>query len=392
MVGPDSSLVFGLMWYVYLPSYLKILLRSFMKKFYWFLIFGLFVVSCRKGEGSTPKEEKPDSIPPLITSNKNLPSKMGTVCPLCSTIKLTEESVANVHPLLLKYMRNEIAARRWHSFKDKALRSYFSQKSWYKLNAIAGLFSTIEHYNMALIAKYEAKWKKSGDEEQKYCKFGKKSALFDLNGDGKMERILYDRSNFKISINGITHKLDGENLAPCFTIVDLNMHDKQKEILVKDYGPSDDFSLTFLGYKEGEITKVGYMSGLTYTMDGLSHITVADSPGSLLCTWSHEEDYKLNSSSKLVKIPRSFYPMNKTGQIVTMKTNLTLIKSPTDPAVAFTVKKGDKVTIDGCDGKKHCKITNANGQSGWIELKNHITIKSLNKMSPEVFDGIILAG
>ncbi len=69
---------------------------------------------------------------------------------------LAHADLQNLSPVQLRIARNEIFARKGRYFKDDALRSYFSQFSWYRPYAWDVPLNAIEQANVSLIVAQES--------------------------------------------------------------------------------------------------------------------------------------------------------------------------------------------------------------------------------------------
>ena len=76
---------------------------------------------------------------------------------------------------------------------------------------------------------------------------------------------------------------------------------------------------------------------------------------------------------------------------VTVIRELTLVKSPEDPAKAFTISPGESVTIKDTDDREWCSVLNSKGETGWFAVDNFDVIRDSGLHANEVFEGLSYA-
>ena len=82
----------------------------------------------------------------------------GTQYDYLSTRYLTEDDISGYDRGQIRVLKNSIYARHGRIFKDKALREYFNEQSWYRgtRNEVpAGEFNKYENANIMFLKKYE---------------------------------------------------------------------------------------------------------------------------------------------------------------------------------------------------------------------------------------------
>lgn len=101
------------------------------------------------------------SIPRKTTTNKAKKTTnvvWGTQYDYLSTRYLTEDDISGYDRGQIRVLKNSIYARHGRIFKDKALREYFNEQSWYRgtRNEVpAGEFNKYENANIMFLKKYE---------------------------------------------------------------------------------------------------------------------------------------------------------------------------------------------------------------------------------------------
>lgn len=292
--------------------------------------------------------------------------------------KLTEADLIGMDKDTLRLARNEIFARHGYVFKDEAIKTYFEGKGWYQENtAFDGNLSATEKSNVEFL-KY--------NEDSVVVKV---KDDVDLNGDGKKESIRFWSLHyfFALYINDQWIQQEVTDLNQDFKIVDIDPKDSYKEIIISEFGTSDDYYSYYYTYNGKEILHMGNTEGIladeysTIEIKGNGKVkTFARSD--FLHTWFYDNYYKLDQSHKLVNVPQKLYAMNYE---VTMLKELPLQKSPTDKSIAVTLEPGEKVTLMNTDNEKWMSIKNHKGIEGWI------SIDALPGQAYEVFEGLSFA-
>ncbi|WP_054869955.1 YARHG domain-containing protein [Caloranaerobacter sp. TR13] len=314
--------------------------------------------------------------------------------------KLTEQQLRGLSHEILEYARNEIFARKGHIFKKEKYKNYFTKKSWYKPTTIVEFSSlnSIEKYNVKFIKFFEDLYSKSLEKHENYktnydvyrCN---KEVNVDINGDGKTERILFKLENmnsYKLYINDLV--IEGELVysSKYFAIVDIDKNDNFKEIIISDYGPSDDY-ISYFYYFDGEdIIKMGNTEGLFeygIKIDGTGKFSVR-TRGKILQTWFFDKYYTLTKEHKLVEIPQDIYITNYD---VFVKKPIKLLRNRNNSDDYFVLHEGQKATIVGTDDKEWCLIETATGERGWFAVDNFSIIRSEGLHAYKIFAGLCYA-
>lgn len=231
----------------------------------------------------------------------------------------------------------------------------------------------------------------------------------DLDGDGEKETIVLttgkstgfgydDYTEYSIEVGDRLYALRAftESIEPRFNVVNITRSDGFKEIAVSEYGPSSDFFTTFYHFDGDLLTNIGVVSGFygeasemcevfgTVKIDGSGTITGL-SRGNLLHTWFHESTYQMNADFTIVEVPKDLYVMDAE---VTAIHELTLVKSPDDPAEAFTLRPGESVIIRETDDREWCSVVNSKGETGWFAVDSFDVVRNTGMHANEVFDGL----
>jgi YARHG domain len=365
-----------------------------MKSFLLLICISFILISCKdkKTIQKSTKMNKSQKIS-IVKINKKktdgINLKVGNIYPTSSVKLLTEFNVANLRSNLLKFIRYEIQARHGYGFKDKDIQSYFNTQPWYKLKKIPSKFSSLENKNLKLIKKHISKWKNEKVEDYfKVCNYFKKEANVDLDGDGKLDHIYLDKDYFIIN-KSIKKDLCGKEGCgvpeKCFTIVDININDKQKEIFHVNFRDTMQRGFGLYALKNGKLKTIfNYVGADSITANGFGKFKIGNLFMRILSKMgSTSLDFVMTKAGKFKEIPKKFYKLEPNGFKAKMIRKLAFITSPTNSKIKFILKKGDKVTIEGCNVKYYCRVTNEKNEIGWFE------IEKLNLKFDEVFYEIV---
>jgi hypothetical protein len=365
------------------------------------IMLSLLTTGCTKPKDIEVKNTIPSVIESTSSAVDNSPKPAETpakdnsyIFPESQNKKLDEGSVIGVKAELLPFARNEIFARRGYVFDNKVYRDYFANKAWYKPdpNFSTKEFSDIENYNISLIKYFENQYNNKHTDTSPLINVYKADTVvsFDLNGDGVKENITYKLRSGELVINNKAVKVNLEDLVESFAIVDLDSKDKLKEVLISDYGPSDDYSTYYYYFDGANIVKMGETEGLFDTgisFDGSGKIN-AETRGRILQTWFFNKSFQLSKQHKIEEIFQELYV---TDFDASLKIPLKLYKNRGDSVPSLLINKGQKVKIIGTDDKEWCLIKTSTGTKGWIAVDDFSIIRNNGLQAWEVFEGLCYA-
>ncbi|MDF2985368.1 MAG: hypothetical protein K0R50_878 [Eubacterium sp.] len=309
------------------------------------------------------------------------------IIPSSNKVVLSEKDLYELSAYSLDIARNEIFARHGYVFKNESYADYFSTMPWYKKNSKfkESMLSSIEKKNTEFIRSYVNKLRSNFKEVKG------KNITIDLNGDGIKENIALTcttgSDKYSLKVNKASISGTGDNLDGVMYIADIDTKDKYKEIAITESGPSADYNTYFYYYNGSRLIFMGKVQGSDFSIkaSGTGSFTTK-TRGSILQTWFYTDEYKLNSDHTLSNLVKKYYKMNT---IITVKKPLKLQKSPTDPAVATTLKAGEKVLLSDTDNKKWCAIETSGGIKGWFNVEPFDKIEGIS--ASEYFDGLSYA-
>ena len=243
---------------------------------------------------------------------------------------------------------------------------------------------------------------------------GQGTLNFDLNGDGADDVITYkflgyggpvpagainlvtpyitmmnyDIYQCNLEVNGQPIIIQGEMMCGLIIIGDIDAEDGQYEIMVPEFGPSDDPQTAFIAYSGVAPLNIGKLYQnplLNLKVDG-SKVITGTKRGAKLHTWFYDAKYSL--SGGLIKEVKE-NGMVMMGTAVTALVDLPLQMSPTDSTPAFTLAAGEHATITLTDDEKWFCIEKPVGLTGWFSITGFHTINGMP--ATDVFDGLVIA-
>lgn len=207
------------------------------------------------------------------------------------------------------------------------------------------------------------------------------SASFDLNSDGKIDKIkFYGEPGgymYVLRINNSSITDRGENLDGYFRIVDIDSRDGILEISISESGPSDDYQTAFYSYDGKNIVFMGKIQGadhgyfsrnLEIDGSGVLH-TVTEGE---LWNGAYKNKYKLSKNHLLEKIPQDLHSI---GLRMRVLRELPLQTSRTNPKTKIVLQPGEIATILASDNKAWYLVENSRGIKGWLAVERFYIVK-----------------
>ncbi len=198
----------------------------------------------------------------------------------------------------------------------------------------------------------------------------------------------YDIYQCNLEVNGQPIIIQGDMMAGLIIIGDIDTVDSQYEIMIPEFGPSDDPQTTFVAYNGIAPLNIGklYQNPLFgLKVDGNKIIT-GKKRGAKLHTWFYDAKYRL-AGGLIKEIKEDGLVFMNTS--VTAKVNLPLQMSPTDSTPAYTLSPGEHAKITWTDDEKWFCVENSGGLKGWFQITGFYTINGLP--ATDVFDGLLMA-
>jgi len=211
----------------------------------------------------------------------------------------------------------------------------------------------------------------------------------DLTGDGKKDKVTVIMEKvgeweylLTLQVNDIKLELTLDNNIPYivspvegFAIVDIDTNDNYLEIVISDYGPSnDDFSHIFR-FDGKKIIYVGGISGLYSGIEFLGNgelITVQRA--SILQTWFFSQKYTVSEKHIIEAVTEDLYIPLHIETRYFMLTDLPLYTQRDEDSSTFIIKQTSIVTFTAHDNTEWIQVTLTDGQIGWFKVKDYMTI------------------
>lgn len=240
-------------------------------------------------------------------------------------------------------------------------------------------------------------------------------AQTDLDGDGLVEEIEYTVeynedtgvSSFRLVIGSSQLDGEGDNLTG---LIHAYRPEGLDEVILflSDYGMSDDDWSHVFSYRQGEFRYLGGVGCMPWDLRVSSPLLLTGTArGSILHTWFRPADYVIAASyeepsydfraSAICEMPRSEYPM---GAIVTVKQDIPLQISRTNPDLAYVLKAGDRAVIAATDDIEWLYIAPLSPSyeyertAGWLrtEIGGYSALIDGESVSTfDLFDGLFYA-
>ena len=224
------------------------------------------------------------------------------------------------------------------------------------------------------------------------------SEVFDLNGDGVDDEISFntDGEKYSLYVNDAVAEGSGIKVQPRIKLVDVISEDSYIEIVVEEYGPSDDYSSTFYYYDGQKLILMGQIQGLCGNADAAAGngIVLSQTRGGVLETWFYTTEYQLNGQHELVQLPQAFYEKIRYKDSTPLKLiipELPFTKDPGGNAIAFVLKQGETAWFMGCDNNNWCRFETEDGSKGWLEITGFSDIPLAGITAGEAFEGLSMA-
>ncbi|QIB26356.1 SH3 domain-containing protein [Caloranaerobacter azorensis] len=197
-------------------------------------------------------------------------------------------------------------------------------------------------------------------------------------------------SNYKLHINNLVIEGELGNYSNNFAIVDIDKNDNLKEIIISDYGPSNDYVSYFYCYDGQNIIKMGQTEGLFeygIKIDGMGKLS-ARTRSKILQTWFFDKYYTLSKEHKLIEVPQDIYITNYD---VFVKRPIKLLKNRGNSDDYFILNEGQRMTIVGTDDKEWCLVETKTGERGWFAVDEFSIIRNEGLDAYKIFGGLCYA-
>lgn len=230
---------------------------------------------------------------------------------------------------------------------------------------------------------------------------------YDINMDGIKERIEFNfiKNNMnyiedcEVRIGSTIATVPITNPTGKVYISCLTNYKGPLQILIDEYGPSNDDMTTILYFINNSLVEIGKVGGLVGNLRSLGNgLFQSIERASTLQTWYHPRNFYILDSSKystvdypqIVYMPKELYAV---GTNVKLLCDLPLLDSQYTNETIHTIMKGSLATIIASDDEKWIYIKDSNTfNSGWVRIQDlDVIINGEEHYGQDVFDGLWIA-
>lgn len=230
---------------------------------------------------------------------------------------------------------------------------------------------------------------------------------YDMNMDGIKEQIEFNfiKNNMnyiedcEIRIGSITATVPIANPTGQVYISCLTNYQSSLQILIDEYGPSNDDMTTILYFTNNSLIEIGKVGGLVGNLRSLGNgLFQSYERANTLQTWYHPQKFYILQATEfstvdypqIVYMPKELYAV---GTNVKLLYDLPLLSSQYTSETTHTIKKGSLATIIASDDENWIYIKDSNSfNSGWVRIKDlDVIINGEEHYGQEVFAGLWIA-
>ena len=182
-------------------------------------------------------------------------------------------------------------------------------------------------------------------------------------------------------------------------MIDLNTSDGLDEIVMKNYGKSDDIHYYIMRYHNKEVSmvldipvtdiKLVPITETLYNIEGNHQL-------SILQNWFAPMQWRVNRNGKLEAVEKDLYYPSNANKITSMYT-IRGYKERSNDSEEVIIAKGQLI-INATDNKEWIQVTDVNGTQAFIHIYNGYQLKRTDVLedlsaveNPGVFRGLCLA-
>lgn len=230
---------------------------------------------------------------------------------------------------------------------------------------------------------------------------------YDINMDGIKEQIEFDFikndmnyiEDCEIRIGSIIATVPITNPTGQVYISCLTNYQGSLQILIDEYGPSNDDMTTILYLTNNSFVEIGKVGGLVGNLQSLGNgLFQSYERANTLQTWYHPRKFYILHASEystvdypqIVYMPKELYAV---GTNVKLLCDLPLLSSQYTNETTYTIKKGNLATIIASDDENWIYIKDSKTfNSGWVRIQGlDVIINSEEHYGQDVFDGLWIA-
>lgn len=247
----------------------------------------------------------------------------------------------------------------------------------------------------------------------------------DLNGDGKLDRVVYcaDAAQSTLTINGIAYTLELAQPAHSFAVTDIDAADGYLELAFTDAArelEEGERLCTYLyGWDGTALYSIGSMENTSFVCAAFNPSNHFDGRGSVYFTartceftdvW-YKAKFICGEGRRLTEQPYMTSPLYAPA-ILTARVNCVLLREPSDRLlkactlwnaalplsrdfadewVSCVPKAGETLTVTRVYGPYWFELTTQDGFSGWLKCERG-QVQGFERSASELFGGIAIAG
>lgn len=334
------------------------------------------------------------------------------IFPTSSILMLDPEMLKGLSDNTLWIARNEIYARHGRQFANAYLQQYFNRCAWYEgeippQEFQESVLNQTERDNLQLLAAAEEEYDRQHPYPKRYQ--ASETALEDLNGDGRADKISYqvtEQANGEmlctLTVNGDTYIANELSDSAsdiimtnptfdCFYITDILEGDDRLEIAVLDEGPSEDPVTYFFQYS-GILSYIGQVPGFPFAEmnEGLNGFNgyggiVGRSRIDLIET-SYLQDYRWYDGSQIIDLGLIWHDFAPSSGHALYE-DLPVYYDMDETSATTVIPAQEEVFFLGTDREHWILIKGKDGSQGYMYVEDG-NIVGLNKPADQVFSDL----
>ena len=247
----------------------------------------------------------------------------------------------------------------------------------------------------------------------------------DLNGDGKLDRIVFcaDAGQSTLTINGIAYTLEFARPAHSFAITDIDTTDDYLELAFTDAAreleEGEQLCTYLYGWDGIALYSIGLMENTSFVCASFDPADHFDGQGRVYFTartceftdvW-YKAKFVCGEGRKLTEQPYVTSPLDAPS-VLTVRENCVLLREPSDRLlkactlwdaalplardhsdewVSCVPQSGEMLTVTRVYGPYWFELTTQDGLSGWLKCERG-QVQGYERSASELFSGIAIAG
>lgn len=215
---------------------------------------------------------------------------------------------------------------------------------------------------------------------------------WDLDRDGTMEALQLEYDDYEFTLTAGVAEITQEAWTPTGEMYVASLDGETLQVLVPEYGPSDDPQTYFFSLENGEWKQIGIVESSVGNMRLEEQQLFCREVSRIFQTVEVETAYLL-TEGELQAVELEFYEM---GNTVTAKREIKTYAEKDGAENGPVIAEGSHVVILGTDNQAWVQIETEDGETGWMKIAEdsfgNIEIEGEEVSAWECFDGLILMG